>query len=514
MNLHAEGNTPSPSPALSEPQVLPGARTALILLLSINLFNYIDRFVLAAVLPTIEETFLHDDPYAATKLGFLNTGFLISYMVLAPLFGWLADRASRWFLIGVGVILWSLASGASGLSHLAPAAFGYWVLLATRCFVGVGEAAYGPVAPTLISDMYPVRVRGKVLAFFFAAIPVGSALGYLLGGQIEAILGWQWAFYLVVPPGIALGLVCFFMREPARGQADTRAEMTNGATGKRPSGWHDYGTLLRNPSYVLNTLGMTAMTFAVGGIAFFMPRYVFEREGKCKVSEEIISKLEEVPEYSSKLTAAGRSLLGKGAMPLKEFREKVRTQVDDEKAWAIHGSKLVNACCEPSLVHINTVFGGIVVVSGLIATLLGGWVGDLLKPRFPGSYFLVSGLSMLVGFPMVLLVIWAPFPLAWVFVFLAVFFLFFNTGPTNTILANVTHPSIRATGFAFNILVIHTFGDAVSPAIIGFITDVTNSMDLALGVVAAVVLLGGGFWLWGTVYLERDTARASTRMGT
>ena len=154
---------------------MPGARTALVLLLAINLFNYIDRYVLAAVLPKLKLAFVADDPDARTKLGALTTAFLVSYMLLAPLFGWLGDRMSRWLLVAIGVILWSVASGASGL------AAGFAMLLLTRCFVGIGEAAYGPVAPDHDLRPVPGQVRGSVLAWFYAAIPVGSALGYVAG---------------------------------------------------------------------------------------------------------------------------------------------------------------------------------------------------------------------------------------------------------------------------------------------------------------------------------------------
>src|SRR5437667_3801968 len=133
--------------------------------------------------------------------------FMVTYMAGAPIFGRLAEKRNRWFLVGVGVLLWSLASGASGLAG------GFFGLLLTRCFVGIGEAAYGPVAPTLISDLYPIKVRGSVLSWFYAAIPVGSALGYALGG----LAGWPWSFYLVVPPGLALGVWCFLMPEPPPG---------------------------------------------------------------------------------------------------------------------------------------------------------------------------------------------------------------------------------------------------------------------------------------------------------
>ena len=182
--------------------VIRSARLSLFVLLSINLFNYIDRYILAAVEPRIREAFFaKDDPDAATKLGVLGSAFMISYMVIAPIFGWLGDRTRRWTIIGLGAIAWSLASGASGLATT------FTALLITRVFVGIGEAAYGPTAPTIIADLYPVQRRGAVLAWFYAAIPVGTAIGYSVGTVVAAKTNsWQWPFYSVVPWGIALGI--------------------------------------------------------------------------------------------------------------------------------------------------------------------------------------------------------------------------------------------------------------------------------------------------------------------
>ncbi len=445
MHQPAAAATPT-GPARDTP--LPGARTALVLLLVINLFNYIDRQVLAAVETEIERderifppeqyprdpaTNLHLDRRVEATLGTLWSAFMFSYMLIAPLFGWLADRAGRWLLVGIGVIAWSLASGATGLAAT------FAVLFLTRCFVGIGEGAYGPVAPTVISDLYPVKQRGQKLAWFYVAIPVGSALGYVLGGLIVTLTGdWRWAFYLVVPPGILLGLWCFRMKDPPRGQADPGSVA-------RTATVQDYLVILRTPSYVLVTLGMTAMTFAMGALAFFMPRYVVEDRG-----------------------------------------------------W---GNKAT----------VSLIFGVIVVVAGLGATIAGGLAGDKLRERYPGSYFLVSGLAMLVGFPFILLFLWVPFPWAWVFAFIAVFCLFFNTGPTNTILANVTHPSVRASAFALNIFVIHAFGDATSPFLVGWIRAM-YSPQIGFLTVSVMFLVSALFWLWGTRFLERDTALAPTRL--
>src|SRR4029077_16998001 len=199
-----------------------GAYSALALLLGINLFNYIDRQVLAAVEPEIRATFFApNDPNAMASTGLLGDAFLVTYMISAPLLGWLADRFSRWVIVGSAVALWSFATGATGLAG------SFAILFATRVVVGIGEGGYGPAAPTILADLFPIEKRGRILAIFCSAIPVGSALGYVLGGQIGARYGWRWAFYLVVPPGLLLSLLCFFRddRERTRTRQETAREM-------------------------------------------------------------------------------------------------------------------------------------------------------------------------------------------------------------------------------------------------------------------------------------------------
>jgi MFS family permease len=163
-------------------------------------------------------------------------------------------------------------------------------------------------------------------------------------------------------------------------------------------------------------------------------------------------------------------------------------------------------------VNSTVILGAITAIAGLGATILGGMAGDKLRDRFPGSYFLVSGVAMLIGFPIFLGVLRAPFPYAiWLLFFLACFCLFFNTGPTNAILANVTHPSMRAIGFALNIFVIHALGDVVSPVVIGFLNDWYGDMNKSFFVIGLMFLAAGVFWLMGTRYLQRDTELAPTR---
>lgn len=400
-----------------------GARPALALLLGINLFCYLDRYILAAVIPAIKHEFLRGDPNANGNAGLLTTVFLVSYMLTAPVFGWMADRYSRWKIIGISVALWSVACGATGLAGT------FTALLATRVFLGVGEAGYGPAAPTIISDFYPIARRGRVLAWFFMAIPVGSALGYAFGGWMNGVLGWRWAFYLVLPPGLLLAGLCFLMNEPAR---------EHGAG--RKASWEDYAGLIRIPSLVTNIIAQTALTFAIGGLSVWAPTYISEARGQP---------------------------LGK----------------------------------------TDLIFGGILVVAGFSSTLFGGWLGDALRKRYPGSYFIVSGFGMLLGFPCTIAMLYTPFPLAWVFVFLAIFFLFMNTGPANTALANVTPAPMRATAFAMNILVIHLFGDALSPWLIGWIKD-HGTWNAGFFTVSTVMLVAGVVWLCSAGALVRDTENA------
>jgi MFS transporter, Spinster family, sphingosine-1-phosphate transporter len=445
---------------------VPGANSALALLLTINLLNYVDRQVLAAVVGPIKKTYFGPAgqsmgaggqfltaviEWFQNRLGFkpedallglLGTAFMLVYMAGAPFFARIAEKRSRWGIVGLGVLLWSIASGASGLAGT------FFVLLLTRCFVGIGEAAYGPVAPAMISDLFPVETRGRKLAWFYVAIPVGSAFGYVLGGSVaNSGLGqwgsaffpglaesWRWAFFLVTLPGILLGIYCFFLRESS-------GLPQLGRTVRASAQLRDYMILVRTPSYVLCTLGMAAMTFAIGGIGFWMPYYLESRPG----------------------APANSTIL----------------------------------------------FGIITAVAGLLATLMGGMAGDGLRERFGGAYFLVSSLAMIAGFPIFLLTLRAPYPGIWLLIFLTCFCLFFNTGPTNTILANVTHPSIRPVGFALNIFVIHALGDVISPVIVGLLNDKYGNMNQSFYVVGFMFLISGILWLAGTHYLQRDTDRAN-----
>src|SRR5881394_1676464 len=406
-----------------------GAGVALGLLLTINLFNYIDRQVLAAVEPEIRSAFFAaGDVNAMAKTGLLGTAFLVTYMLSAPVLGFLADRISRWIIVGSAVILWSLASGGSGLAAT------FTILFATRIFVGIGEGGYGPAAPTILADLFPIDIRGRVMAIFYTAIPVGSALGYVIGGVVGAHLGWRWAFYLVAPPGLLLGMLCFWQRDPRVGARHLGEESARRGIG-------DYLRLFRTRSYLINCVAQTLMTFVTGGLGFWVAAYLRYRNQSANVG--------------------------------------------------------------------MTIFGLITVVAGLVSTLLGGVIADRLRSRFAASYFWVSGIGMLIACPLFVATLYIPFPAAWITMFLAIFFLFLNTGPSNTALANVSLPAVRATAFAVNIFVIHAFGDVQAFWLLGYIGGHTN-MHMAFLFVSGIILISGIVWLMGVKYIPADTAAIET----
>ena len=414
----------------SELRAAPGARTALALLLGINLFNYIDRQILAAVEPAIRGAFFSPvDPNAMAISGTLGSAFLITYMLSAPALGWLADRFSRWIIIGLAVIFWSFATAGSGLAAT------FAILFLTRVFVGIGEGGYAPAAPTILADLFPIETRGRILAIFCAAIPVGSALGYVIGGAVLSYFTfvpeserWRWAMYVVAIPGLILGVLCFLQRDP-RALDGARPE-------RKRANLRDYLTLARIPSYILNCAAQTAMTFAVGGVGWWVAAYLKWRGQPASATQ---------------------------------------------------------------------FFGAIIVLAGLTSTLLGGWAGDRLRKRYPGSYFLVSGFGMILAAPLFIAMLYTPFPAAWLLMFASVFCMFLNTGPSNTALANVSRPEIRATAFAINILIIHALGDVLAFPTIGYIAGHAG-WNVAFIFVSAVMLVSGIIWLFAARYLATDTA--------
>lgn len=235
---------------------------ALGVLTAINLLNYLDRYVVPPIFSDLKAAMQLSD----VQLGLLIPAFLIVYSVAAPLFGSWGDRAARPRLIAIGVFLWSLATVLSGMARSYPQLF------AARALVGIGEAAYVAIAPALLADFFGPASRGRVFAVLNMAIPVGSALGYIVGGQVSQHFDWRAVFFIAGTPGLLLSLLLLSVADPPRGTQD-RAEPAAAPAAPR-SPLAVYVSLLRRPPYLLLVLGYAAYTFALGGLASWMPSFL------------------------------------------------------------------------------------------------------------------------------------------------------------------------------------------------------------------------------------------------
>jgi len=238
-----------------KPSAAQTAGLALFLLTCLNLFNFIDRYVLPGVQPLVQNEFHAND----AQMGLLTTAFFFTYMIAAPLTGWLGDRYPRRPLIVAGTLLWSIATLFTATVH------SYDTLLFRHAIVGIGEATFSIYAPALLADFYPEIDRNRVLSIFYITIPVGAALGYLLGGVLGQHYGWRMPFFVAALPGVLIAAAFwFFVKEPQRGSADRLAPTLNRTT---------LSGFARNPAFWTATLGMAMWTFAVGGISTFLPTF-------------------------------------------------------------------------------------------------------------------------------------------------------------------------------------------------------------------------------------------------
>lgn len=238
------------------------ASWGLAVLTLVNLLNYTDRYILAGVMKKVQDHFTLSDAQG----GLLATTFMVVYLVASPIGGYLGDRFPRRLLIGGAVLLWSLATIASGLAST------FVLLILARAATGVGEAGYGTIAPAFISDLFKKERRSRMLSIFYTAMPLGAATGFILGGFLGDRFGWQMAFFVGGAPGILLAFLAFGLKEPARGaMEDEPPQKVPFAEGLR--------ALARNGRFWLVTSGLTLMTFSIGGLSNWMPKFLEAERG-------------------------------------------------------------------------------------------------------------------------------------------------------------------------------------------------------------------------------------------
>ncbi len=245
-------------------------RTALALLTALNLLNYIDRSVLFAVQDLVKAEF-HRSDFA---FGLLTSVFFIFYMCAAPFMGPLSLRFSRKRVIVAGALVWSVATLLTAVTR------NFNELLIRHTLVGIGEASFVILSPLFVADMFPVEKRGRVMGVFYLAIPVGTALGYLIGGFMGPKYGWRAPFYVGAAPGVLLALLLLLIPEPPLGQFDPPESKLPERDTLR--------SLIHNPAFLTATLGMAMMTFALGGLQVWEPTFLQRARGYTVLGANLI----------------------------------------------------------------------------------------------------------------------------------------------------------------------------------------------------------------------------------
>jgi MFS family permease len=234
------------------------ARYTLAILFAINLLNFYDRHIPAAVVEPLRKDWGLSD----AQIGWLATAFTLLYAVVGVPFGRLSDRFQRAKLLGMGVAVWSLLTAASGL------AWNYSALFAARLGVGIGEATCAPASNSLIGDLYPAGQRARALSFFTLGLPLGGFLGIFLSGRIAAAYGWRVPFYVAAVPGVVLALLALTIFEPERGAAEVSP------TAGRPYEGSAYRRVLRISTMRWIIVSGALFNFNMYAIPTFLPAFL------------------------------------------------------------------------------------------------------------------------------------------------------------------------------------------------------------------------------------------------
>ena len=415
----------------------------IILLTLVNLLNFCDRYTLAGIVPQLRRDLGASD----TEIGLLSTVFVLSYLAFSPLFGHLGDRVDRRLLLCGGLLVWSACTLAGSFSP------GLAMLALTRAMVGVGEASYCTVAPSIIADLYGPDRRPLLLSFFYAAIPVGSALGYIVGSQAADIGGsWRWALRVTPPIGVVLAVCYWFLcKDPRRGESELLDHEEEPRVRTKPSFsafWTDAREIVRIRAFTWSTAGITCSAFTMGALAAWAPTYAHRR-----------------------------------------------SDMSEEDAAAT--------------------FGAITCVMGLMGTFGGALLSKMIKS--PASDAWVCVISLFVGVPLLwgaLPMIEVSLPGFWVVAAFAEVSLFLSWAPCSNLLLSIIPIRLRASAQALQMATMHLLGDAFSPILVGMSSDRLQgrydegeALMLALFVACGVGLVGGAlFWRAGSLKSGDETS--------
>lgn len=393
-------------------------------------------------------------------------------MIFAVIFGTLSDKEllDRRVVLCVAVLFWSVVTSLAGLAQNLVA------LVLIRSLVGVGEAAYGTIAPPMLTDFFPANERNVVFGVYYLAIPVGGALGYGIGAVLGAAYGWRIAFIAIGFPGLVVAMSILRLTDPKRGINDIneRQSSMNLLDDHKHTAGDDMDNSSQHSTLLLGTI-KTEM-----------------KVNYCEVKEILCNR-----HYTFALAGITANNFALGG--LAEWFSTFLLRYD--------GASLATA---------GLVAGAATVVGGLLGTVLGAKVSDYYKFRVKSSYFLVPACFTIPGAICLLFSINLTgannFVASSVLLIIGEVFLWTSIAPVSALSISVIPPRLRARSCGIQIFTQHILGDIISPPIIGAISDSTGSLQSGLQICWIFIIVSGMFWFAGyyflppLVYSEEESA--------
>ncbi|HYC33322.1 MAG TPA: MFS transporter [Gemmatimonadales bacterium] len=480
---------------------------ALGLLAAINLLNYIDRNVIYALFEPIKRDLSLTD----SQLGWLGSAYILVFSVAALPFGVLSDLRSRRAVIAGGVTVWSAFTFFSGLVQ----SFGQ--LFTCRAAVGVGEAAYGPAASSLVADYFPGPRRAVAMGILASGVALGGVLGLLLGGYLESVYGWRVAFMTVGVPGFICAVLVARLHDPSREPTRLTVrsflrELHLGAIGLFRQLWplviatvlggvaawwldRNYGADSR--------LDVAAMSAAVGvGVALTIFRWV----RRTPESTEATAFETGITSAFGEILRAGRTVLHTPTLVYVFLAgAMISFGINGIVGW---GPTFVSRELGLSAAQAAALLGKWGLIAGTAGTLFGGLLADWLRRRYETGRVLTVALGLLLGGPLAVWLLTIRDLELFQMVFAVAFFcLSWYNGPITAVIFDVVPPRISATVAGAYLLFIHLAGDAISLPLVGTLSDVFG-LDQAIILLPLVVILGGVVVLGATRTVARDMGKS------
>ncbi|MEO5826530.1 MAG: MFS transporter [Gemmatimonadales bacterium] len=481
--------------SVTSPQAVPPSRRnawgALSLLAFINLLNYLDRNVIFALFEPIKRDLSLTD----TQLGWLGSAYILVFSLAALPFGVISDLKSRKAVIAGGVALWSAFTFVGGLAR------SYWQLFICRAAVGIGEAAYGPAASSMVADYFPGASRARAMSILAAGIPVGGVLGLLLGGWLESIYGWRVAFMAVGLPGFACAVAVSRLVDPTR--RETPLTVRRFVRGLELGARGFVRQFL--PLIIATALGLAAayeltdrygadsaldaavIAIAVAiGLALTIYRWVRLVRAH---------RRDETP-FTRALESAVDDLLDAGQLVLRTptlvytfvAGAMISFGMNGLVGW---GPTFMTREFGLSAGAAATLLGKWGLLAGVLGSLAGGAVADFFSRHTRRGRVLTVGIGFLIGGPIAIWLMTIRDIDLFMPVFAVAFFMLsWYNGPITAVIFDVVPSRIGATVVGAYLLFIHLAGDAIALPLVGSLSD-RFGLDRAVMVLPAVALAGG-----------------------